>query len=106
MKLFISSSKSPYAILASPLLLETSQDELVDRILVVDANEELQLDRASLRDGNNADQIKKIMATQMNRSSRCAKADDIIHNHGDLQELDRQVQHLHSRYVELTQKPS
>jgi dephospho-CoA kinase len=99
-------SKSPYAILASPLLLETSQDELVDRILVVDANEELQLDRASLRDGNNADQIKKIMATQMNRSSRCAKADDIIHNHGDLQELDRQVQHLHSRYVELTQKPS
>lgn len=101
----LNQSKSPYAILVSPLLLETSQHELVDRILVVDADENLQLERASLRDANNIEQIKKIMATQMDRSARCAKADDIIHNNGNIQELELQIQHLHQRYLELSQKP-
>lgn len=99
-------SKSPYAILVSPLLLETSQYQLVDRILVVDANEELQITRASLRDASDTEQIKKIMATQMDRPARCAKADDIIQNHGDIHELELQVQRLHSLYLELAQKLS
>jgi len=98
----LSQSKSPYVILASPLLLETSQHELVDRILVVDADEELQLARASLRDENNSEQIKKIMATQLSRTIRRAKADDIIENHGDLSELELQVLQLHTRYLALS----
>jgi dephospho-CoA kinase len=98
----LNQAKSPYVILASPLLLETSQYELVDRILVVDADEELQLARASLRDENNSEQIKKIMATQMSRAIRRAKADDIIENHGDLSELELQVQQLHTRYLTLS----
>jgi dephospho-CoA kinase len=97
-------SKSPYTILSSPLLLETTQHELVDRILVIDANEDLQLARASARDANNTEQIKKIMATQMQRSERCAHADDIIHNHGDLQELDMQIKDLHKYYLDLVQQ--
>lgn len=96
-------SQSAYTILSSPLLLETDQYKLVDRILVVDANEQLQVERASSRDTSNPDQIKKIMATQMNREARCAKADDIIHNHGDLQELQQQIELLHSRYLNLAQ---
>ncbi|GGY62853.1 dephospho-CoA kinase [Cellvibrio zantedeschiae] len=96
-------SESPYTILSSPLLLETTQHELVDRVLVVDAEENLQLARATLRDESNTEQIKKIMGTQMNRSTRIAKADDIIHNHGDLEELEQQVQLLHARYLELAQ---
>lgn len=99
-------SKSPYTILSSPLLLETTQHELVDRILVIDANEDLQLARASARDANNAEQIKKIMATQMQRSERCAQADDIIHNHGNLQELDVQIKDLHNYYLDLAQQHS
>jgi len=95
-------SKSPYAILSSPLLLETSQRELVDRVLVVDATEQLQIARASLRDTNNTEQIKKIMATQMNRSTRCAQADDIIYNYGDINELELQVHRLHLQYLELS----
>lgn len=102
----LNQSKSAYSILSSPLLLETSQRELVDRILVVDVAEELQLARASHRDGNNLPQIKKIMATQMARAERCQKADDIIHNHGDLKELDEQIQHLHARYLKLSKTDS
>jgi dephospho-CoA kinase len=96
-------SKSAYQILSSPLLLETSQHDMVDRILVVDADESLQVSRAMQRDTNNPDQIKKIMSTQMGRYERCAKADDIISNHGDLDELDSQVRKLHNFYLNLTQ---
>lgn len=99
-------SESPYAILVSPLLLETSQHELVDRILVVDATEEMQIARASLRDANSVEQIKKIMATQMERSTRCARADDIIHNYGDLHALELEVHRLHLHYLQLAQKSS
>lgn len=99
-------SKSPYTILSSPLLLETTQHELVDRILVIDAHEDLQLARASARDANNTEQIKKIMAAQMQRSERCAQADDIIHNHGDIQELDVQINDLHNYYLDLVQQYS
>ena len=97
-------STSPYAILSSPLLLETSQHTLVDRILVIDASEDLQVTRASLRDSNNTAQIKAIMATQLSREARLQKADDIIHNHGDLLELDTQVENLHHQYL-LLSKP-
>ncbi len=100
----LKNSKSPYAILSSPLLLETTQYELVDRVLVIDATAELQLVRATARDANNPEQIKKIMATQMERSERCAKADDIIYNHGDLKELDSQIQILHKQYLALAQQ--
>ena len=94
-------SSSPYTILSSPLLLETTQYELVDRILVIDAAEDLQIMRATARDANNPEQIKKIMATQMKRSERCARADDIIHNHGNLKDLDTQIQSLHKKYLDI-----
>lgn len=98
----LASADSPYAILSSPLLLETRQHELVDRILVIDASEALQVARASSRDGNTIEQIEAIMATQLNREMRISKADDIIHNHGDLPELDQQVNALHQKYMALT----
>jgi dephospho-CoA kinase len=98
----LKNSTSPYTILSSPLLLETTQHKLVDRILIIDAPEELQIARATARDTNNSEQIKKIMATQMKRSDRCAKADDIIHNHGDLKDLDTQIQNLHKKYLDIT----
>ena len=98
------SAKSIYVILASPLLLETTQHQMVDRVLVIDTDEELQLVRAGERDQNNREQIAKIMATQMSRTDRRAKADDIIYNHGDLAELDQQVKKLHVHYLKLSQQ--
>ncbi len=97
----LTQSRTPYTILSSPLLLETKQDELVNRILVVDATEDMQIKRASARDANNTDQIQKIMATQISRAERRKKADDIIENHGDLNELDVAVKKLHAFYLQL-----
>ena len=99
----LAGASSAYAMLSSPLLLETRQHELVNRILVIDANETLQIARASCRDGNTSEQIKAIMATQLNREMRISKADDIIHNHGDLRELDEQVNALHQKYMVLAE---
>lgn len=97
----LAAASSPYTILASPLLLETQQYLLVDRVLVIDANEELQIARASQRDLNNEAQIRAIIKTQLSRQERCSRADDIIHNHGSLIELDEQVEKLHQFYLEL-----
>lgn len=97
----LAAAASPYIILASPLLLETQQYLLVDRVLVIDASEELQIARASQRDLNNEAQIRAIMKTQLSRQERCSHADDIIHNHGSLIELDEQIEKLHHFYLEL-----
>jgi dephospho-CoA kinase len=99
----LANATSVYAILASPLLLETQQFQLVDRILVIDTSEQLQIERASYRDKNNEAQIKAIMQTQLSRQERCARATDIIQNHGNITELDAQVEKLHQLYLELAQ---
>src|SRR5690625_6029938 len=72
-----------YALLMSPLLLETGQDEWADRVLVVDAPEAVQLARVSRRDGVAEEQIEAIMTRQMGRDERLARADDVIENHQD-----------------------
>lgn len=100
----LQAAESPYAILSSPLLLETTQWQLADRILVIDTSEDLQLARASARDSNNSAQIQAIMKTQLPRAERCARADDIIANHGNLAELDQQVAQLHATYLSLAQQ--
>ncbi|MBB5212120.1 dephospho-CoA kinase [Microbulbifer hydrolyticus] len=92
---------APYAILESPLLIETSQSELVQRVCVVDIPEALQLQRASARDANSVEQIRKIMAAQLPRDERCAKADDILDNSGSLESLNAQVDALHRKYIQL-----
>ncbi len=97
----LKNTSSPYAILSSPLLLETKQYELVDRILVVDTSEQLQLERASARDSNNTAQIKAIMSAQLSRQERSSRANDIIQNHGAIDELDKQIAKLHQLYSEI-----
>ncbi|MBY6191413.1 dephospho-CoA kinase [Microbulbifer agarilyticus] len=96
---------APYAILESPLLIESGQVELVQRVCVVDIPEELQLSRATARDSNSAAQIRKIMAAQLPRAERCAQAHDILDNSGSLEALNAQVDVLHTQYVQLATKP-
>lgn len=99
----LKTTHSEYAILSSPLLLETDQHQLTQRILVVDVAEALQLERASSRDQNNREQIKAIMAAQMDRTTRCERADDIILNDSGTNQLKAKVLSLHQRYLELAQ---
>jgi dephospho-CoA kinase len=95
---------SPYTILVSPLLLEAKQDRHADRILVVDVNEDTQLRRTMTRDSNSEAQVRAIMAAQIDRANRLARADDIIENNGTLDELRAKVAILHERYLVLARK--
>ena len=94
----LAASTGPYALLVSPLLLETTQRELVQRVLVIDAPETLQVARTVARDQAQPEQVRQIMAAQMPREQRLAHADDVIVNQGDLEQLRQQVVQLHQQY--------
>ena len=93
--------KFPYCIVCSPLLLESKSAYDVDRILVVDASENLQIERASRRDNSEECEIKKIIDSQSSRQDRLASADDIIINDKDLSFLQEQVDKLHEKYLKI-----
>lgn len=93
--------KSPYAIFVSPLLVEGHQGSLCDRILVVDVPEELQIARTVERDSNDRAQVERIVAAQASRQQRLAKASDIITNTGSIDQLHRQIEQCHQRYLQL-----
>ena len=90
-----------YAVVVVPLLIETGATSLVDRVLVVDASEDTQIQRASRRDGTTPDTIRRILAVQSDRESRLAAADDIIENDGSEQSLEQSVSAVHRRYLDL-----
>ena len=94
------SAISAYAILVSPLLLESGQNRLTDRVLVVDVPVEEQLNRTIARDNNSPQQVKSIIETQMPRDQRLALADDVIENTGALEDLAPRVSELHERYLQ------
>lgn len=99
----LNNATSPYRMLVSPLLIESRQHELVDRVLLVDVPEHLQLSRASLRDSQTAEAIAKIMQVQMPRLQRQTHANDIVVNDGDLIHLYSQLIPLHQKYLQLAQ---
>lgn len=95
----IAASTSPYTILSSPLLLETTQGDLADCIVVVDVPEQVQVARTMSRDDNDEAQVRRIMAAQMSREDRLARADYTIDNAGPLEALDAQVEALHKIFL-------
>lgn len=91
----------PYQILVIPLLVEKNLKSHVDRVLVVDCDEELQIRRLRARDGSTAEQARAILAVQAPRSTRLKAADDVIKNDADMSSVQKQVAALHARYLEL-----
>lgn len=92
----------PYCLLAIPLLAENaSHYDWVDRVLVVDAPEALQLDRLVRRDGIEESLARRMIERQATRERRLALAHDVIENSGDEAELDHAVARLHARYLAL-----
>ncbi len=91
---------SPYALLVAPLLLENALDNYVNRVLVIDLPEALQLSRAMARDNASEQQITAIMAAQISRDERRKRADDIINNDSTLAALQAQVASLHRFYLQ------
>ena len=95
-------ASSPYCLLSVPLLVEGQLHKQVDRVVIVDVDEETQLQRTLLRDKTNESEIRAIMQSQASRADRLAVADDIIDNNGKAEDLEAQVKQLHTRYLELT----
>ncbi len=98
----IQNATSVYTILSSPLLIESPDIKLVDRVLVVDVPESTQVSRTHLRDGVNKSQIQRTIATQLMRNKRLARADDIIDNSGTKSDTLEQVKQLHTKYLALS----
>lgn len=96
---------TPYAILAIPLLVETSGTDRVDRVLVVDLPEQQQIERVCSRDNITEEQARAILTAQCSRAQRLAAADDVIDNSGDREALAAQVRALHEKYLALSRQP-
>lgn len=95
------SASSDYVILASPLLIETGQNRLANRILVVDVSEDIQVQRTMQRDTNSETQVRAIMDAQTSREKRLSHADDVINNEESLEQVKEQVEKLHALYLQL-----
>jgi dephospho-CoA kinase len=91
----------PYQILVLPLLVEKNLGSQLDRVLVVDCDEELQIKRLQARDNSTLDQARAILNAQVSRAARLKAAQDVIKNDGDISGLRDQVTALHARYLEL-----
>ncbi len=92
---------SPYVILASPLLLETGQRQMTNRVLLIDVPEAVQVARTVARDEASEEQVRAIMAAQMPRQERLALADDVVTNDKQLTDLHKAIDELHAQYLEM-----
>jgi dephospho-CoA kinase len=93
-----------YQIIVVPLLLGSPLLHFVDRVLVVDCDEETQLERLLARDAGTAEQARRILAAQAGRQERLDIADDVINNVGTLADTERQVKKLDKRYRRMTRR--
>ena len=98
---FIKSSKSDYCIIVVPLIYETSSSELYDRILVIDCDVNIQIERTSKRDNQTISQIENILDKQATREERISIADEVILNNGSIENLRKSVLNIHKKYMEI-----
>lgn len=96
-----SAAGGPYQVLVIPLLTEGGRRDHVDRVLVVDAPESLQVERLMNRDSVTQQQARASLAAQATRAARLAIADDVISNEGSAEELRGKVAALHEKYLHL-----
>jgi len=93
--------EAPYAILVVPLLVESGLFSDVDRVLVVDVPEAVQIERLMQRDESTLEQAEAMLAAQATREQRLAKADDVVENTGTLAELNARIEALDRKYREI-----
>jgi dephospho-CoA kinase len=98
------SASGPYLLLAIPLLVEKNLAGTVDRVLVVDCDEAVQIRRLQARDGATLAQAQAILRAQVSRATRLQAADDVLLNTGDLHRMRDQVALLHAQYLDLARQ--
>jgi len=95
---------SPYAVIVVPLLFETDFDQIVDRVVVVDCPRETQLERLTQRDGIDAAEAEAMLAAQIDRAARNARADDLIDNSAAISAVREQTRILHEELLALARE--
>ncbi|MEE4812145.1 dephospho-CoA kinase [Pseudomonas alliivorans] len=98
---YLAGATSPYAILVSPLLIESGQYRTVQRLLVIDAPQALQIERTMLRDRSSQEQVQAILKAQVQREERLRHADDVLVNDQNTAWLKSEVERLHHFYLTL-----
>ncbi len=99
-------TQSPYCLWVAPLLIENKLNLFCQRVLIVDAEESIQISRTCKRDRSDPKLVKKILLSQLSRADRLAYADDIIHNNANIDALTYQVDCLHEQYLLLSAQKS
>ncbi len=97
----LSRLSSAYVIIAIPLLIETSQQNQYNKVLVIDCDKQQQIDRTLSRDQRSLPEIESIISSQVSREQRIAAADDVIDNTHDINSLEAQVNLLHSKFLNM-----
>ena len=100
----IATSNSVYSIIMVPLIFETNSMSNYNRILVIDCDPKIQLERATLRDNNSNEQIQKIIDSQCLREERLSIANDVIPNNDSLENLKVRSLTMHKFYLGLYKK--
>jgi len=101
MRAHVAAVRDPYCLLGIPLLAEGGRHDLIDRVLVVDCPEALQVARVRERDHLTEAEVAAIMRTQASRETRLRIADDVVVNEGDTASLAGRVDELHEMYLQL-----
>ena len=91
----------PYVIVVIPLLIESGQQDIIDRVLIVNATESVRIQRVQARDGRSKEQIRSIIQNQADDAERHAAANDSIENNGSLDDLQLAVHELHQQYISI-----
>ena len=99
----ISESTSVYTLFVAPLLLETNSQEICSRVVVVDVPKDVQIQRTAKRDKVSPNQVEQMVAAQMEREKRLEKADDVLLNSGTIEDLEKQVEELHKKYMQMVE---
>jgi dephospho-CoA kinase len=95
---------SEYAIVAIPLLLKKSDYDFIDRILVIDCEENIQIQRVIDRNGFSEELVRSIMSKQLSRQDRNQLSDDLIENNADIDSLHTKIEKLHLNYLSFARK--
>ena len=99
-----STATGPYQVIVVPLLVGSPLAQFVDRVVVVDCDEEVQIQRLLARDAETVEQARRILSAQASREARLAIADDVISNDKALDETRRQVRELDRSYRDLANR--
>ncbi|TXY06832.1 dephospho-CoA kinase [Vibrio mimicus] len=100
----LAQTTSPYTLLIVPLLVENQLQNMADRVLVVDVEERIQIERTIARDNVSIEQTQAILAAQATRAQRLAIADDVLKNDAKNQKLLPQITLLHQKYLAMSRQ--